>query len=364
MIQTRSIATCAVFLALLPCLLAGCSDVKAKGENQAMPAMPVKVQVEQEVPIIESSEYVGTLKSRDSTTLSPQVEGQITKIFVKSGDHVAAGAPLMQIDPLKQQATVGSQQATREAQLANLRYAQQQLERTRRLYEEGVASKQSLDEAQSAYDAAKGSLESMEAQVKEQSVQLQYYTVAAPTPGVVGDIPVHVGDRVTTSTVLTTVDRSTDLEAYVNVPVESARALKLDQPIEILDSNGKPMASGKISFLSPRVDETTQTVLVKGVIENRDGSLRTAQFSRIRVVYGTHQGLKVPVLSVSRINGQSFVFVAAREAPGQVARLRQVQLGEIVGNDYVVLGGLSPGEQLIVSGTQFLADGAPVQPQS
>src|SRR5438105_13957800 len=90
--------------------LAGCGGKTSASGPQGPPPMTVKVQVEQPTPIQDSADYVATLKSRDSTSISPQVEGQITQIYVKSGERVAAGAPLMQIDPLKQQATVGTRE--------------------------------------------------------------------------------------------------------------------------------------------------------------------------------------------------------------------------------------------------------------
>ena len=107
-----------------------------------MHAMPVQVHIVQSQQIADSSEYLAILKSRHSATINPQVEGQITNIFVKSGDRVKAGEPLLQIDPLKQQATVSSQEASRAAQEANVRYAQTQFEREKKLFEAGVVSKQ------------------------------------------------------------------------------------------------------------------------------------------------------------------------------------------------------------------------------
>ena len=326
--------------------------------------MPVKMVSIQPAPVKDVSEYVAMLKSRNSTTISPQVEGQITRIYVKSGDRVEAGAPLMQIDPLKQAASVVSQEATHAAKRANVRYARQQLERVRQLHAEGVMSKQNLDEAQTAYDQAEAELKALEAQLKEQQVQLQYYKVLAPTGGMVGDIPVHVGDRVTTSTVLTTVDRPGSLEAYIDVPVERARSLALNKSVELTDSQGTVLAEARISFISPRVNEEAQTVLVKATVDNKRGMLRTDQFTRARVIWGSNPGILVPVLSVSRVSGQTFVFVAEGSNNAMVARQRRVQLGDIVGNDYVVLDGLKPGERLILSGFQNLSDGMPVKPES
>ena len=195
-------------------------------------------------------------------------------------------------------------------------------------------------------------------------MQLRYHRVAAPTAGIVGDIPVRVGDRVTVSTMLTTVDRPGGLEAYVNVSLERAPRLRLGLPVQILDGTGTELARSRIAFISPRVDDQTQTVLVKASVPNEDGRLRTAQFVRARVVWETHEGPVVPVLAVSRIGGRSFAFVAVEEKGGLVARQKELRLGDIVGNDYVVRDGIKSGDKVVVSGTQFLADGVPVTPQS
>ena len=355
-----------LYLLLAAGVITGCGrngTPKAQA-NQPPPATPVKMLTIQPAPVKDVSEYVATLKSRNSTTISPQVEGQITEIHVKSGDRVRAGAALMQIDPLKQLASVGSQEATHAAKRANVRYARQQLERTKELFSQGVSSKQNLDEAQTAYDQAEAELKSLEAQLKEQQVQLQYYRVLAPTSGIVGDIPVHVGDRVTNSTVLTTVDKPGSLEAYVDIPVERAKNLALNRAVELTDSQGTVQATGRISFISPRVNEQAQTVLVKATIDNKKGTLRTDQFTRARVIWASNPGILVPVLAVSRISGETFVFVAEGDEKAMVAHQRKVQLGDIVGNDYIVLGGLKPGDRLILSGFQMLSDGAAVKPAS
>jgi multidrug efflux pump subunit AcrA (membrane-fusion protein) len=84
---------------------------------------------------------------------------------------------------------------------------------------------------------------------------------------------------------------------------------------------------------------------------------------RARVVWGAAESPVVPVLAVSRLGGQHFAFVAEEQEGALVARQRPVELGEIVGNDYVVLSGIEPGDRVIVSGTQSLADGFPVEPQ-
>ena len=327
--------------------------------------MPVKVQEARAVPISDASDYVATLKSRDSAVLMPQVEGQIVQIYVHSGDRVAAGAALMEIDPLKQQATVKSQESARAAQQATLSWAKQQYQRAQGLYSAGVVSKQDLDQAKAAMDAAQAQMDALDAQVREQQVQLHYYKVVAPRSGIVGDVPVRVGDRVTTSTLLTTVDQPGSLEVYVYVPVERSPQLRMTLPVEVMDGEGRVLANTHVTFISPQVDNTTQTVLMKARVPNSNDSLRQSQFIRARVIWGTHQNPKVPILAVSRLAGQYFAFVAEPQAGGSyLAKQRPLKIGQTVGNDYEVQEGIKPGDKVIVSGTQFLLDGMPVIPQS
>lgn len=343
---------------------AGCSGNSVSGaQPQADPAIPVKILVAQAVPISDTTEYVATLKSRDSAVIMPQVEGQITEIRVHSGDRVSPGTVLMQIDPTKQQATVNSQEHGRAAQEANLAYAQQQYDRISALAAAGVVSRQELDQAKSALDTAQAQLKSLDAQVQEQQVQLHYYRVTALSTGIVGDVPVHVGDRVTNTTMLTSVDKPGSLEAYVYIPVERSSQLKMNMPVQIVDGSGQVIADSRITFISPQVDNTTQTVLIKSRIANNEDKLRNLQFIRARVIWGMHQGPVVPVVAVSRVGGQYFVFVAEDQNGKLVAHQKPLRIGEITGNDYVVLDGLKPGDKIIVSGVQFLVDGATVSPQ-
>ena len=341
---------------------------KNQGQNPqagGMQAMPVKVMEAKPVPVNDASEYVATLKSRDSAVIMPQVDGQITQIFVHSGDKVSAAAPLMEIDPLKQQATVKSQESARAAQQATLSWNKQQYERAKGLAAAGVVSKQDLDQAKAAMDAAQAQMDALDAQVREQEVQLRYYKVVAPRAGIVGDIPVRVGDRVTNMTQLTTVDQPGSLEAYVYIPVERSPQLKMNLPVQVLDSSGKVLADTRVSFISPQVDNTTQTVLIKARIANGNDALRQSQFVRARLVWGTHQSPEVPILAVSRLAGQYFAFVAEPQNGGAfVAKQRPLTIGETIGNNYEVRDGIKPGDKIIVSGTQFLMDGAPVIPMS
>src|SRR6266852_2365173 len=278
-----------------------CSGDSVKGAAPQGPAgIPVKVETAQLVPIKDTTEYVATLKSRDSAVIMPQVEGQITDIYVRSGTRVSPGMPLMQIDPAKQQATVKTQEDTVAAKQAEVEWDKQEYARNSGLYAARVISKQALDQSKTALDQAEAQLQALHAQVRQETVQLHYYKVTAGSSGIVGDIPVRVGDRVTTTTVLTTVDKPGSLEAYVYVPIERSSQLKPNLPVQIIDPSGNVLAESHINFITPQVDSTTQTVLAKAPIANNNDKLRNAQFIHARIVLGTADRAVVPVLAVMR----------------------------------------------------------------
>ena len=312
-------------------------------------------------PIDDASEFIATVRSLHSTTVQPQVEGVLTKIFVKSGDVVRAGTPLVQIDPQKEAQTVRNTESQRAAREADVTYWKSQVDRLQALLKAGAISQNEFDTAQHSLESAQANLAALDAQVREGRVQLDYYRVVAPTAGVVGDIPVREGDRVTTSTMLTTIDDKTGLEAYIQVPVDRTPDLRVGLPVQLLDENGTVTATNPLTFVAPRVDPATQTVLAKSQLRTAPPGVTVQQFVRTRIIWRSVPGLLIPLTAVTRVNGQYFCFVAEPAGQGLVAHQRPVQVGELQGNDYAVKGGLKAGDQLIVSGIQKIADGAPVK---
>jgi RND family efflux transporter MFP subunit len=345
--------------------LPACNRSPAQGPPPAMPPTPVALATAAATPLDDTTEYVAMLKSLRSTTVQPQTDGQITQLFVKSGDRVRDGAPLFQIDPRRQQAAVASQQAEVAAKEAATAFARQQVQRTSELFKAGAISKQEAEQAETALRTAEADLKALQAGVQQQQVQLRYYTVTAPTSGIVGDVPVRVGHLVTPQTVLTTVDQNEMLEVYLNVPIEKGGELKNGLPIRVLSSDGQQtLTTTTVSFVSPHVDDDTQSILVKGIVRNPHGTMRASQFVRARIVWKTAQALVVPVTAVVRINGQYFAFVAQDEGGKLIAKQRAIKVGQIAGDNYPVLEGIKPGERVVTSGAQKLADGAPIAPQS
>ncbi len=342
-------------------LLVGCSKTPppVAAAPQAMPVMVQPVSLSS-VPV--SDTYVSTIKSLRSATLQPQVEGNLTRILVKSGDAVRAGQVLMQIDPLKQVATVEAQQATEQQQKATYQYNQSDLARQEQLYKAGIISKQAYEQSVQSFQNSKGALDSASALTNTQRQQLAYYQIRAPFAGIVGDIPVHLGDYVSSTTLLTTVDENKDLEAYIYVPTERAAQVRDGLAVDLLDETGAVLAHSAVNFVSPQVDNGLQGILAKAPIPKSSQRLRNGQIVNARITWSTAQTPTVPILAITRIGGQSFVYIAAPQKSGYSAHQVSVKLGDPVGNVYPVLGGLNTGDRVILSGLQFLQEGAPVQP--
>jgi RND family efflux transporter MFP subunit len=270
---------------------------------------------------------------------------------------------MFEVDATSQQAAVASLESIRAAREADATFARQQAERAKKLLAAGAMSQSEHDQAQTLQRTAEAQLKAVEEQIRQQKNEWGYSRVTAATSGIVGDVPVRVGDRITRATPLTTIEDNSGLELYLNVPVQEATKLKLGLPVRLMDSNGVEMATERINFISPSVDDATQTVLVKTPAGARGGALRSDQFVRARVIWSTAPALTVPVGAVSRISGQYFVFLAVPEAGGVlVAHQRPVAVGATVGNDYVITSGAKAGDQIIVGGTQKIMEGAKVQP--
>jgi len=253
-------------LTLLSVTVAACGGGEGAAAGGAarggMPAMGVEIVTLEAKPVEQTTEFVGTVKSRRSTDIQPQVEGFITKIVAKPGQRVTQGALLMEIDSQVQQSQLSGLESVRAQREIDVTYARQEADRAAKLLTAGAGSQMDADRAANALKAAEAQLKTVQEQIRTARTDLGYYRVTAPTTGVVGDIPVREGDRVTKATQLTTIDANAGLEVYLNVPVQQAPRLKVGLPVRIVDENGGTIAEEKVNFVSPSVDEKTQTVLV------------------------------------------------------------------------------------------------------
>ncbi len=397
---------------ILSLLSSACSKANQSANAGAPPPTPVKLQELQTNQLEDSTEYVGTLEAQEKIDLKPKIKGRIDRIFVSSGAQIGQDTPivLLSLDETEAnlasadarvnsaKAAVGTAQAQLEAAEANrvkaaadLVLQQKKFNRTNQLVAEGVQAQQDLDTARANLETSQATLQAAEKQVgaanaslaqanagvrqaiadaSATTVPLQNKQVNAPITGQIGDFKVKVGDYVDVGQSLTTITRNDAFDMRIVVPSNRSSDLRTGLAVELLDAaSGKRLVTGNVSFISPQVDTGAQGILIKARFPNQGGLLRDGQYVRARIIWSRRPGVLVPTVAVTRLGGQSFVFVAESDnsKPGeakQVVHQRPVQLGEIQGDSYQVKQGVNQGDRIAVSNILKLKDGAPIQPQS
>ncbi|MCI0569111.1 MAG: efflux RND transporter periplasmic adaptor subunit [Myxococcaceae bacterium] len=344
-------------------LAAGASGCAGKAADKPAPP-PREVEVARLTPseVRETGEYLGTLVSRQSVTVLPQVAGYVRRIHVRPGQHVEAGDALLEVDARQESAALESAQANRTSAEASLELARQTRARSETMHKEGLLSAQELERAVAQAEAAEAAERAAAAQVAQRQVQLQFHVVRAPFAGTTGDVLVRVGDAVGATTPLTSVAQADALEVSVAVPAERARTLAQGAPLEVLDGKGDVVLTSPVFFIAPQADPRTQLVEVKAAFRNTAG-LRPSELMRARLVYSTRQALQLPAAAVVRQSGQAFAFVVQQKDGQARVERRPVTLGALGEAAYVVEQGLEAGDVVATSSLHLLRDGAPVRPR-
>ncbi len=347
-------------LFLLAVSFLSCSKGGSDGPPPEQPPVGVSAVTLESKPVEETSDYLAALTSRRAVNLHPQVSGYVRVINAIPGATVKAGAVLLQIDASAEQAALQNLMATRESLAVSADFAKEQLKRSTALRTDGVLSQQDLDQSRASANQQEATLLATDALIASARAKVGFFSIVAPFYGVVGHVPVKVGDFVTPALPLTSLTQDAGLEAEVWVPVERVHALSGTSKVRLLDETGQPIGESPVTFVSPRADPQSQLVLIKGAFAS-NGALRSDQMARARVVWSQAPGLSVPASAVMREAGQPFVYVVDEGKGATVARRVPVTLGALQGGEYVVLRGVESGQRVIVSGVQMVHDGSAVQ---
>jgi RND family efflux transporter MFP subunit len=389
----------------------GCGNRDSKVAASIPAAAPVKVQQIRLGTTEESSSFVGSLEAQQRVTLQPQIQGRIQAILVSSGQRVQRGTPILElsVDQTEanaassvaatnaQQAAVSTAQAqlqaavaTREKTVSAVRLQQAEFDRNQYLVSQGALARQQLDIARNNLNSAIADLRAAEKQVAANQaavrqaqanvqvakataaasqVNVNFKRVTAPIAGVVGTFAVKVGDYVNTGQTLTTLVQNNALDLNLSIPSNRSNQLRTNLPVQLLDpTTNRQIGTGSIYYIAPSVDPTQQSILSRARFPNSQGRLRDGQYVQARIIWNQRSGVLIPTTAITRIGGQSFVFVTAQTEvngkPQTVVHQRLVKLGDIQGSNYQVIDGLKPGETIVTSGILSLREGAPVQPQS
>jgi RND family efflux transporter MFP subunit len=286
---------------------------------------------------------LGTAKAARSVTIFPQVTGMVTELLFTPGQEVEADAVLVRLEEDEQKVAV-------ERAHVALDQARETLERSQTLAKSKTISDVALSEAESAVQLA-------EIEVKSAEIALQRRSVAAPFSGVTGLTDISVGDLVTPSTEIVTLDDVSTIRIGFEVPERWAARIVLDQPMSAT-AQGLPGAdfSGRIVAIDNRIDETTRTLRLEAELANEGNALKAGMAANVQLRFDTDRQLAVPTLAVQWDRRGSFVWKIAEGAArrAEIAILRR-QSGIVV-----VQGEIEAGDLVVVEGIQRLREGAKV----
>jgi membrane fusion protein, multidrug efflux system len=301
----------------------------------------------------------GDLHPIETIGVRARIEGDLVGVFVREGEHVAAGQLLAQFESSEQETTQSSAQADVASAKSDLATAQWNLDQSKDLFKAGAIAERDLKVAEQAVESAKARLAATEARLKSTSNGTRDTRVLAPAAGIIEKRMVQNGERVTRGQQLFSLVRNDALELAAAVPAKQATLVSPGQVVHfIADARS---FDGKVARVSPTIDPTTRAVTVYVTIPNRDGSIKGGTFAAGRVVQRTIAGAMVvptPALRQSAENGQTFVYRIANRAVDNAP----IQLGVIDerAGKAEVLSGLNEGDRVIIGNVGILGRGMQV----
>jgi membrane fusion protein, multidrug efflux system len=355
--------------------LAGCGGGQADKQKAAPPPPPEVVVVQalqRDVPIY--NEWIGTTEGDINADIRPQISGYLLRRVYQEGSFVHQGDLLFEIDPRQLRAALEQAQANLGQGQATLAKAQRDVARYRPLAAQRAVSQLELDNSIAAEEVAAANVESLKAQVDQAKLNLSWTRVTAPISGIAGLAVAQVGDLMNPQTVLATVSRVDPLRVRFNLSEQEylrfrqkgeadPAAAKRFANLQMILADGRPFPpQGRLIFTDRQVDVKTGTIGAIGLFPNPGNLLRPGQYAKVRAEVDMKQGaLLVPQRAVNELQGGYQIAVVG---PGDVAEVRNVQVGPRLGDLWVIDKGLQPGDRVVVAGYSRVKSGGKVTPKS
>ncbi len=325
------------------------STAAAPGAGRA-PAVEVAKVVA--MTLVDETQSVGSLRSRQGVMLRPEVAGRVSKILFNDGQRVSKGQLLVQLDDQLQAAQVAQARAEMSIAAANHK-------RNQELVAQNFISKRSLDESAAALEVAQAKLDLAQA-------TLQRLKIVAPFSGVVGLRQVNVGDYLKDGTDVVNVEDIDALLLDFRLPERFQAKVKTGQKAQLtVDAlPGRPFAA-VVQAVDPLIDANGRSVGVRGCIDNRQQQLRPGMFARVNAVFGSRESaLVIPEEAIVPQGGRTFVVkVVPGEKPDTLVSQRvAVKVGLRQPGKVEILEGLALDDTVVVAGHQRLQkDATPVR---
>lgn len=367
-----TVAAAALAAVLAATFLAGCERASSQPRNAMRPPEVAVVTVEPK-DVAVTFEYTGRTAGRREVEVRARVTGILLNRNYHEGDAVAAGQSLFTIDPAPYQAALARAQADVASAEARLEQARRNAARLAPLFAAKAVSRKDYDDATSAEAIAAADMKAAQARLTEAKLNLGYTRVASPIAGIAGRALRSEGNYVSGPSVLLTTVTQID-PIYVLFGISDEERLKLDREAEAgrltLPKDGRFEVSvklaegreyertGRLTFSDVRISGTTGTSEARAELPNPDGLLRPGQFVRV-ILTGAERphAILVPQRAVLEGPNGKFVYVVNAE---NKAEPRPVELGDWHKDDWIVTGGLAPGDKVIVDGVMKIGPGAPV----
>jgi membrane fusion protein (multidrug efflux system) len=338
------------FILVTPILLSGCSqgeDPSAQNSVRQEKVVPVEVEPVVAEDMTEAFTLPASLEAWEDLILAAEIAGPVKKVHFKEGDRVKPGEVLLEIDPDTIQSYLRRDQD-------NVDVLERKLRRYRKLEQDGLVSRQEVDDLENTLTAAESSLTTTRLQLAKSRPQ-------APIGGFLDRIYVDRGEYVDPGKPLVRLVQVERLKVIADVPEKDVRFLAEGQAVEIepavINGASKLRLQGTISSIAYAADEITRTYRTQINIDNPDKQLRPGMIVRAHFVRRRLQNvISVPLYAVIDRNNEQFVFVAE----GGVAQQRKVSIGTTIGQRILVEKGLAEGDALIVRGHRLLNDGSKI----
>jgi RND family efflux transporter MFP subunit len=346
---------------------------------------PAPVTVSQPIvrDVTEQDDYEGRIGAAESVEVRARVRGHLTKIGFEAGQIVNKGDVLYEIDPRPYKASLDAATAQQKAAQAALQFAKAEYERTRSLVAKNAASREELDVWTAKQVVATGDLLKADAAVEQAQLDMDFTKVTAPISGKISRTLVDVGNLVNAGggeTLLTTIVSIDPMYVYFDVPERSLlryreigrKQAKADEPQPSLKDLHIPVYvglegeqgyshKGELDFADNKVNPSTGTIQVRGVLPNAKRNLDAGMRARVRIPVGAPQkSLLITERAVGTDQGRKFVYVVNDQ---NVVERRDVTLGRQSDGLQVVQEGVKPEDWVIVNGIQRVRDAAKVDPK-
>jgi len=352
-------------------LFSGCKE-------QPPPKPLLQVQVvtvtPRDVPIYQ--QWIGTLDGYPNAQIRAQVSGYLTKQDYAEGGAVRKGDLLFEIDPRPFQAALDQALGKLAQDQAQVGKTELDVKRYTPLARDQDISQEELDDAIQANLMAAAAIQADKAAVESATLNLEFCKITSPIDGIAGTAQAQIGDLVGPSgAALTTVSTIDPMRVYFSISEQSylafchqftnaaeRAAYRVEMELQLILSDGSTYPSpGKWFFTSRQVDVNTGTLQIAGLFPNPDYILRPGQYALVRAKTETRHGaILLPQRAVMELQGS--YQVATVDAQNKV-HLKSVQVGEQVGNDWLIEKGLEPDERVVAEGTQRVKEGTVVDPQ-